>query len=118
MKKSKYWSGWQKNANKKQVNKFIQLVRKNQEIDKQDGYQLCFYRENEWSVYLAVYDGKLTWTLSKHDKESDGTYDEYWDNVYDIDFDDDKHIAVYTSQDLKELAKIALQKSINEYQGR
>lgn len=69
-------------------------------LNYKDDTELCFYKKGKWSVYLAVYDGLLEWTLNEHYAEND------WDNVYSL---------VWNTKDITDLKEADLYKYAREY---
>lgn len=61
---------------------------KNGILDYKDDTELCFYKKGQWSIYLAIYDGHLEWTLNKHYSEGnwDNLFSKIWDtkNIQDL----------------------------------
>lgn len=89
---------------KRKINKILKEYEDNKgllELDYDDDTELCFYREGNFSVYLAVYDGTLTWTFSQHFEDS-GDFDNVGEILYQ------PHKPNLTTQDLKELCEIVL----------
>lgn len=91
-------------ANKRQeiLNKSKHIDYENKEnlLNYKDDTELCFYKKGKWSVYLAVYDGLLEWTLNKHYTEND------WDDIDSL---------IWNTKDIENLKEVDLFKYSREY---
>ena len=93
--------------NKRKISKILKEYEEGQPLLYDDDTELCYYREGNFSMYLAVYDEELTWTFSDHFDAND------FENVGEIYFK--PHKKDFTIRDLEELCKIILPIAKNWY---
>ncbi|MBP3708264.1 MAG: hypothetical protein J6J36_06630 [Clostridia bacterium] len=90
--------------NKRKINKILKEFEEGKTLNYDDDTELCFYRQGNFSMYLAVYDETLEWTFSEHFFVNNEEVD--MDNVGSVLFTPHKpHV---TTQDLKELCELLL----------